>query len=66
MNFTFLTTIYENNIRIHRVVMSNEADKVTYHDNFWAQPEIFEHLGENAFIQCIRITEAHVYVNIFV
>ena len=33
MNYSFLTTMYEEDIRIFTVVMSHEADKATYHDN---------------------------------
>ena len=34
MNYKFLTTMNEWDFRIHTVVMSNGADKVTFHENY--------------------------------
>ena len=34
MNYSFLTTMYEQDIGVHTVVKSHRAGKVTYHENF--------------------------------
>ena len=51
MNYSFLTTMYERDIRIHTVVTSDGAGKITYHKkrvkivtNIFDQKYV--HLGE--------------------
>ena len=52
--------------------MTHEADKVIVHDTFQKENAISVfyqncvHLDKNTFIHCSRITEVHVYVNMFV
>ena len=75
MNNRLRTTLYEMDIRIHTVDVSNEADEVTYmyHDNYLKQilPTIFFyqkyiiHLDENSFILCSLMTVFNINVNIF-
>ena len=73
MNYIALTTMYESDIRIHTVVTSHGAGKVTYHEKllseivnnlFFYQNNL--HFGEDTFIHCSWITIIHVHVNIFV
>ena len=37
LNYSFLTTMNIRDFRIHTVVTSNGADKVTYHENYLKQ-----------------------------
>ena len=75
MYYSALTTTYERDIRIHTLVTSHGAGRVTHHEKKFKQKIVnnnfllaipYVHLGENTFIHCSLITLVHIYVNISV
>ena len=67
MKYSFLTIMYERDIKIHTVVTSDGAGKVTYHEKSLCKYCKYYFITRNTYIlACSGMTVVHDHVNIFV
>ena len=72
MNFSYPTTMYESILDLIHVILVLFTIVAFYHEKTFTQKlqkiffyQKYEHLGENTFIHCSRISVIHIHVNVF-